>query len=62
MAALKAVDLPGKIRASGNLNVATVGDFFGWETGYVSKTAANFTREQLLANGWKKSKGIRTYI
>ena len=53
---LKEVDLPGRIRAAGGTNLREAGDFFGWEPARVTKTAADFTREQLLAKGWTKER------
>ncbi len=53
---LKEVDLPGRIRAAGGANLKEAGEFFGWEPMRVTKTAADFTKEQLLAKGWTKDR------
>jgi hypothetical protein len=51
---LKEVDLPGRIRAAGGASLKEAGEFFGWEPARVTKTAADFTKDQLLARGWTK--------
>jgi len=51
---LKEVDLPGRIRAAGGKNLKQAGEFFGWDPAKVTKTAADFTKERLLAEGWTK--------
>ena len=53
---LKEVDLPGRIRAAGGKNLKQAGEFFGWEPARVTKTAADFTKDQLLAEGWAKER------
>ncbi|HBI45410.1 MAG TPA: hypothetical protein DDY78_21540 [Planctomycetales bacterium] len=53
---LKEVDLPGRIRAAGGANLKVAGEFFGWEPASVAKTAADFTKDQLLARGWTKER------
>jgi hypothetical protein len=53
---LREVDLPGRIRASGNSNLKEVGVFFGWEPSRVDKAVEDFTKEQLLAKGWTKER------
>ena len=32
------------------------GEFFGWKPRSVTKTAADFTKDQLLAKGWTKGR------
>ncbi len=51
---LKAVDLPGRIRAAGGASLKEAGEFFGWEPARVTKTAADFTKDQLLSRGWTR--------
>jgi hypothetical protein len=53
---LKDVDLPGRIRAAGGTSLKEAGEFFGWEPGRVTKTLADFTKDQLLAKGWTKQR------
>src|SRR4051812_9648136 len=53
---LKDVDLPGRIRAAGGASLKEAGEFFGWEPGQVTKTAADFTKHELLARGWTKDR------
>jgi hypothetical protein len=53
---LKEVDLPGRIRAAGGASLKEAGEFFGWEPVRVTKSAADFTRDQLLARGWTKER------
>jgi hypothetical protein len=53
---LREVDPPGRIRAAGGANLKDAGEFFGWETGRVTKTASDFTKDQLLAKGWTKAR------
>ncbi len=53
---LKEVDLPGRIRAAGGANPKEAGEFFGWEPANLVKTAADFTKDQLLARGWTKQR------
>jgi hypothetical protein len=53
---LKEVDLPGRIRAAGGASLKEAGEFFGWEPGRVTKAIADFTKDELLANGWTTSK------
>jgi hypothetical protein len=53
---LKAVDLPGRIRAAGGASLKEAGEFFGWEPGKVTKAAADFTEGQLVARGWTKER------
>ena len=53
---LKDVDLPGRIRAAGGASLKEAGEFFGWEPARVTKTAADFTKGQLLAKGWTKAR------
>jgi hypothetical protein len=53
---LKDVDLPGRIRAAGGASLKEAGEFFGWEPARVTKTAADFTKDQLLAKGWTKER------
>lgn len=51
---LQEVDLPGRIRAAGGQNLREAGEFFGWDPGKTTKTAADFTIAELLAKGWTK--------
>jgi hypothetical protein len=53
---IREVDLPGRIRQAGHTDLKRVGEFFGWEPRQVTKTAADFTKDQLLANGWTKER------
>ena len=53
---LRDIDLPGRIRAAGGANLKEAGEFFGWEPASVSKTAGDFTKDQLLAQGWTKER------
>jgi hypothetical protein len=53
---LKEVDLPGRLRAAGGASLKEAGEFFGWEPARVTKTAADFTKDQLLARGWTKQR------
>lgn len=53
---LKEVDLPGRIRAAGGSSLKEAGEFFGWEPAKITKTAADFTKDQLLAHGWTKER------
>src|SRR5438552_12941020 len=53
---LKEVDLPGRIRAAGGASLKGAGEFFGWEPARVTKAAADFTKDQLLARGWTKER------
>jgi hypothetical protein len=53
---LKEVDLPGRIRAAGGSSLKEAGEFFGWEPAKVTKTAADFTKHQLLVKGWTKQR------
>jgi hypothetical protein len=53
---LQEVNLPGRIRAAGGASLKEAGEFFGWEPGRVTKTAADFTKDQLLAKGWTKER------
>ncbi len=53
---LKEVDLPGRIRAAGGANLKEAGEFFGWEPANTTKTASDFTKDQLLARGWTKER------
>ena len=53
---LKEVDLAGRIRKAGGASLKEAGEFFGWKARSVTKTAADFTKEQLLAKGWTKER------
>lgn len=53
---LKEIDLPGGIRQAGGSTLKEAGEFFGWRPSSVAKTAADFTRGQLLAEGWTKER------
>ena len=51
---LKDVALPGRIRQAGGATLKEAGGLFGWKPRSVTKTAADFTKDQLLAKGWRK--------
>src|SRR5438874_13477507 len=51
---LRQVDLAGRIRAAGGASLKEAGEFFGWEPARLTKSAADFTKDQLLAKGWTK--------
>lgn len=53
---LKEVDLGGRIRQADGSTLKEAGEFFGWKPRSVTKTAADFTKEQLLAKGWTKER------
>ena len=53
---LREVDLPGRIRAAGGASLKEAGEFFGWEPAKVTRTAADFTKDELLARGWAKER------
>jgi hypothetical protein len=53
---LREVDLPGRIRAADGASLKEAGEFFGWEPGRVTKTAADFTKDELLAKGWTRDR------
>ncbi len=53
---IKEVNLTGRIRAAGGANLKEAGEFFGWEPARTTKSAADFTRDQLLARGWTKER------
>jgi hypothetical protein len=53
---IREVNLPGRIRAAGGASLKKAGEFFGWEPGRVTKTAAEFTKDELLARGWTKER------
>jgi hypothetical protein len=53
---LKEVDLPRHIRPAGGANLKESGEFFGWDPGRVTKTAADFTKDPLLAKGWTRER------
>ena len=55
---LKEVDLSGRIRAAGGASLKDAGEFFGWEPMWVSKTVADFTRDELFNHGWTKQRLI----
>jgi hypothetical protein len=48
--------VPRRIRAAGGANLKEAGDFFGWEPAQTTKSAADFTKDQLLAKGWTKDR------
>jgi len=52
----KEVDLPGRIRQAGGATLKEAGEFFGWKPRSVTKSAADFTKDQLLAKGWTKER------
>jgi len=52
----KEVDLPGRIRQAGGATLKEAGEFFGWKPRSVTKSAADFTKVQLLAKGWTKNR------
>jgi hypothetical protein len=57
------VGLKKLIEGSG-MNLSQAGKFFGWGGRAVTKGIANFTKEQLLANGWTKARllaGAKAY-
>jgi len=51
---LKEVDLRGRVRAAGGTDLKDAGKFFGWEGRAPTKGIGDFTKDQLLANGWTK--------
>jgi RHS repeat-associated protein len=53
---LREVDLTSRVKAAGGRGMAEEGDFFGWETGRVSKTAKDFSKEGLLSRGWTRER------
>lgn len=53
---IREINLPGRIRAAGGANLKDAGEFFGWEPARVTKNAADFTKEQLLAKRWTKER------
>ena len=53
---LKEVDLRGRIRAAGGASLKETGEFFGWAPARVTKTTADFTKDELLAKGWTKER------
>ncbi len=53
---IKEVDLPGRVRAAGGATLKETGEFFGWEPAHTTKTAADFTKDQLLARGWTRER------
>jgi hypothetical protein len=53
---LKEVDLPGRIRQAGGATLKEAGEFFGWRSRSVTKTAGDFTKDQLLTRGWTKER------
>jgi hypothetical protein len=53
---LKEVDLAGRIRAAGGSSLKAARLFFGWRPRKVIKTTADFTKEELVQNGWTKER------
>lgn len=53
---LRQVDLPGRIRQASGATLKDAGEFFGWKPRSVTKSAADFTKYQLLAKGWTKQR------
>jgi len=53
---LREVDLPARIRAAGGASLKEAGEFFGWEPARVTKSAADFTKDQLIARGRTKER------
>ncbi len=53
---LKEVELPRRIRAAGGSSLKEAGEFFGWKPAKITKTLADFTKDQLLARGWTKER------
>jgi hypothetical protein len=53
---IQEVNLAGRIRKAGGASLKQAGKFFGWRARAVTKTAADFTKEQLLAKGWTKER------
>jgi hypothetical protein len=51
---LRDVDLPGRIRRAGGASLKEAGEFFGWRARSVTKGAADFSKEELLAKGWTR--------
>lgn len=49
------VNLKGTFQGYG-MKLADEGKFFGWNPSSVSKSASDFTKEQLLARGWTKER------
>jgi hypothetical protein len=50
------VDLPGRIRAAGGAKLMEAGKFFSWKGRGVTKTAADFRKDELLARGWTRDR------
>ena len=53
---LRDVDLPGASVRPAAQSLKDAGDFFGWEPGKVTKSPANFSKDELLAKGWTKER------
>jgi hypothetical protein len=53
---LTEVDLAGRIRAAGGASLKEAGEFCVWEAARVTRSAADFTKEQLLAKGWTRQR------
>jgi hypothetical protein len=53
---LRDVDLRGRIRQAAGASLKEAGEFFGWKPRSVTKTAADFTKDQLLSKGWTKER------
>jgi hypothetical protein len=53
---LEEVDLPGRISRAGGATLKEAGGFFGWKPRSVTKTAADFTKDELLARGWMRER------
>ena len=51
---LSKVNLPQRIKDATGGTLREAGEFFGWKPSHVTKEASDFTKEQLLANGWTK--------
>lgn len=53
---LRDVNLPARIRAAGGASLSEAGEFSGWEPGFVSQYASDFTKDELLARGWTRER------
>lgn len=53
---LQDVNLKGRILAATGAVPKDVADFFGWKPSYVTKSASDFDKMELLAKGWTKDR------
>ncbi|HET6883976.1 MAG TPA: hypothetical protein VFI31_27735 [Pirellulales bacterium] len=53
---IREVNLPGRIRAAAGASLKEAGELFGWDPAKVTKTVAEFTKDELLARGWTKER------